>query len=33
VVLEAVGRPAVVHADPASVRAALAAVGIEEQNP
>ncbi|GMQ85681.1 MAG: 3-dehydroquinate synthase [Acidimicrobiia bacterium] len=30
VVLEAVGRPAVVHADPASVRAALAAVGIEE---
>ncbi len=33
VVLEAVGRPAVVHADPASVRAALAAVGIEEQKP
>jgi len=33
VVLEAVGRPAVVHADPTSVRAALAAVGIEEQKP
>ena len=33
VVLEAVGRPAVVYADPASVRAALAAVGIEERKP
>jgi len=31
VVLEAVGKPAVVHADAASVRAAMASVGIEEQ--
>lgn len=31
VVLEAVGRPAVVHADPATVRAALASIGLGER--
>lgn len=31
VVLEAVGRPAVVHVDPTTVRAALTSIGLEEQ--